>query len=213
MIRDIEDNYPEYLDDELGYAWDAWDILPADVIRRHDALVAATQSELADIDPAGLDDLDRWAYARACRRAGDIDGFLEAARLVLASEQGHRGLNYPDVYVATIQAMARAERIDEANLHLEQLRERWPEDTRSVRLAVFVASVWDVASAREALNDAIEHHQDDAELLFEIAEDLHVTERPELCREALLAVEAAAERTGATAVLVDVTVFREKLTA
>lgn len=170
MIDDIEDNYPEYLDDERGYQFDAWDVLPADVVRRHDAIAQADAARLAELDPAGLDDLDRWAYARASRNAGDQSGFLAGARLIITSTEDHRGLDYADVFVAVIEAHADAELGDEAALHLRTFRERFPDDGRAVRLEVYLAARTERLA--DVLTAAINEVRDDAERLFEIAEDL-----------------------------------------
>lgn len=207
MIEDIEDNYPEYLEDELGYAWDAWDVLPADVIRRHDSIVTASAHELDSIDPAALDDLDRWAYARACRRSGDVDGFLSAARLVVASKEAHHGLQYAEVFIATIGLMATEGLGDEALLHLSEFRERWPEDSRAVRLE---ASVTIRQDPQKAIDTALTDAADDADRLFEIAEDvaqLHPTGAEQL----LQAAESLARGEEATSLLLDIDLLRAEL--
>lgn len=208
MIDDIEDNYPEYLEDERGYTWDAWDVLPANVIRRHDAIVDSTAEELSRLDPAGLDDLDRWALARASRAVGDQERFLDATRLILASDEEHRGISYADVFVAAIEAFADEGLGDEAMLHLATLRERWPDDARATRLAVYVAARSGIleTAVERALVDAAE----DAELLYEIAEDLVVI-APRAAARILAKASAQAHAESRVSLQLDIELLRAKL--
>ncbi len=211
MIDDIEDNYPEYLADERGYAWDAWDVLAADVIRRHDAIARASADDLAALDPAGLDDLDRWAFARASRELMDLDGFFDAARLVMASSDEHRGVSYAEVFISAIEALSDAGLGDEASLHLRTFRERWPEDTQAARLSVWIAARGpDLATS---LEDAIAELMDDAEAMFEIGEDLAAIGASEHALTALDAAAALADTHGLRALLLDIALLRADLAA
>lgn len=210
MIDDIEDNYPEYVEDVRGYAWDAWDVLPADVIRRHDAIQDASPTELTALDPAGLDDLDRWAYARASRAAGDVDGFLEAARLVLASKEDHRGLSYVDVHVSAIEALASAGHVDEASLHLATFRSRWPDDRRATRLAVWIAARGPDLDA--AITDALSEAANDGDLLYEISEDLAAAGASAEALAVLAKAEGVATSEGRRALMLDIALLRDQLT-
>ena len=200
MTDDIIDDYPDYLDDERGYAWDAWDVLPADVIARHDAIAAGSADDLDALDPAGLDDLDLWAYARVWRKLGKQDEFLDAVRLLLASKDEHRGLRYADVWVEAIESLSRAGACDEAALHLRSFRERWPTDSRADRLQAWIA-VHD-GRAEDGAREAVATIVDDAELLFEVAEDY-----VRLGQDAALLIARCrelAEQQGRTALVLDI---------
>jgi hypothetical protein len=213
VIVDIEDNYLEYVDDERGYTWDAWDVLSADVIRRHDDVLRSSAEELAALDPAGLDDLDRLAYGRASRRHGDLDGFLDAGRLILASGRNHRGVDYRGVYAAVIETLARQTAFDEARLLHEEMGDRWPDDEEVDRLQVWIALHFDEASAAAAIEDVLSRRGRDPELIFELCEDALTAGRAELASQLLARTEAVAREENLSAILVDVELLREKLGA
>ncbi len=211
MIQDIEDNYPDYVDDERGYAWDVWDVLAADVMRRHDDVLNSSPEALGRLDPGGLDDLDRWAYARASRRHGDLEGFLDAGRLIVASERGHRGIDYRGVFATIIETLAREGATDEARLLHEEMANRWPGNDEVERLHVFIALQFDEEHALEAVDGVLERRPDDAELFFELSEDAHHAGRPALAGELLRHAEESARRQGHTAILVDIELFKKQL--
>lgn len=210
MIEDIEDDYDDYPAEEAGYAWDAWDVLTAGEIKRHDAIVHASADELAKLDPAGLDDLDRWAYARASRRLADEDGFLDAVRLILTSGEEHRALERSEIFGAAIDAMARSGAHDEAALHLAAARKQWPDDPAFEALAVVVAARRDAAAADPAVDEFMQKYSADSEALFELAEDLVALEQVEPAKRLLDGAEAAARKKAAST-LVDIQLLRSKL--
>jgi hypothetical protein len=206
MIDDVEDNYLEYLDDERGYAWDAWDLLPADVVRRHDGIVHATSDELARLDPATLDDLDRWAYARACESRADREGFTGAARLIAASDAEHLGVDYAEVFIALIEKLADDGTGDEAQLLLRTFRERWSDDTRAARLEVYIGAR--TGDAERSLAEAMTEVGDDGERLFEIAEDLLAAGAIEQARRVLGHATDVAREQDLRPLLLDIELLR-----
>lgn len=211
MIEDIQDDYPEFLDDQLGYAWDAWDVLGSDEIRRHDAIAASTAEELAGLDPEAMDDLDRWAFARAARRLGDADAFLRATRLLLDPKGTHRGLEYREIFAVAVQVLGEQGAFEEAELHLQVMSESWPHDTDVERLSARVAFLSDPARGTQAFSSLLARWSDQPELLFEVATDLVALGDRTFAETALQACVEAAQATGEEAALVDVALLREEL--
>src|SRR5690554_1990939 len=74
--QSLGDTYEEYLDDEWGYAYDAWDIVTQHDVRRHDVLLHADVALLEVQIDTDLDDLQRFAVARAWRRHGNSSEYL-----------------------------------------------------------------------------------------------------------------------------------------
>lgn len=215
MIEDIEDDYPTYVTDELGYAWDAWEIVTSDEMRRHDELLAASADELSQIDPGTLDDLSRWAYARRARELQGEDAFIDVARLVLGSTAegagtAHPALDYAEVHYAVAASLANVGALDEAAVVVSAATTSWPDDSDLRRLDVCIAvrSRPEVAAAR--VEKFVDDHAGDAELLFELAEDLAGMGMVELAGVALDACQVAA--TG-TSTMIDVELLREELAA
>ena len=212
MIDDLEDDYAEYLADELGYACDARDDLRGPSLSemlRHDELTESSAAELEALDPTSLNDLLRWGYARGCRRHGDIDGFLAAARLVVESDTPHGSILYDEVYESLIETLANHGLQDEADLLVERFAARWPDDTRAHRLAVFVGIRGQDLATR--LESARGHLSADPERMFEIAEDLAQNGAVDPCGDWLRAVEERAEEMGLRALLLDIALLRADL--
>lgn len=210
MIEDIEDNYPDYLDDELGYVWEAWDILPADAIRRHDEIFAMGAGELRALALDQLDDLELWAYARAQRRLGDQGAFLAALRVMFIAEGKHPAIDYADARASLIEALIDAGELPDAAQHLAEARSEFPDDPAFVRLEVHHAFAAGEEAGAATMASTIEAHGDDAELLYELAEDFARVGRPERARELLVIARRAAER-HARAALVDIELLEQRL--
>ncbi len=169
VIEDLEDDYPEYVEEELGYQWDAWDVVTTAQMRRHDAILAGARDGL---QVGELNDLERWAWARAARRAGDDAGFLAAALAILRAPTDHVAIDYRDVTVAAAIASAKAGSHGEAFELLEGGLQRWPEDQDLLRCRALVRISEGKSSPQDVVAEMLEGHADAPEMLFELAEDL-----------------------------------------
>lgn len=99
-IRDIEDNYPEYVNETLGYSYDVWDVVPTSVRREHDRIIHLDPAQLSAQTQATLPDVARWALARRLRQAGDVLGFLNIAQELAEKPEPAPGLNPHDIRLA-----------------------------------------------------------------------------------------------------------------
>jgi hypothetical protein len=206
--RDIEDNYESYLDDELGYAWGVWDRTTLANIARHDDILHAVSDDIAALDPAGLDDLQRLALARACRRHDDPEGELDSLRLIVSDSMEHPGVNYVEVVDRTVARLCGALLFDEAEVIIERLEaQEWcAQPQLYMRALVRLAS--ETSMGRDAFEELLIDAPDDPELRFDVAEDLIRFGRMDDANELLDDAEQVANRTGNKAVLVDIELLR-----
>lgn len=167
---DIEDNYADYVQDTWGYAWDAWDVLPADVIRRHDHLLK-TDTAVDTIDLASLTNFERWALVSHDEKSVR----LESLRLIISSSEDSPGLNLAEVFDFAVRAFSDEELFDEA-LHVEEkLVEKWPEYP-GLALARLYRELREGQPTEPAVARVLENVEDTEEmkvdLWIEVAEEL-----------------------------------------
>ncbi|MBA2662141.1 MAG: hypothetical protein H0U74_07580 [Bradymonadaceae bacterium] len=213
--KTIADGYLSYVDDELGYSYEAWDVLSVEAIRAHDVILHTDSASLDAVDRLTIDDFERWALARAYRRCGELEGFFGVCESLTLSTAAHPGIVYTEVVELYAEELARANRLAKAQSKLAEARLRWPEpgalpyaiDARILLLAGDL----DLALGRyRALADA---HPDDAELRFEIAEDLTQNSQTSSAGPWLDEALAVAERVGDRALIVDIELLRIELGA
>lgn len=207
-IREVEDNYEEYLSDELGYAWGVWDRQSLAAIARHDELLNADAETVAATDPASLDDLERLALARAAHRASDVEAELDALRLIASEPMEHPGVHYVEIFERLASRLCDESLFDEAEMMLDRLQgQEWCEHPPNYARAL-VRFRSDRTQGIEPFESLLAESPDDAELRFDLAEDLAAFGAEEHVEPLLAAAEEIARRTGIDAVLVDIAVFR-----
>ncbi|TXD31664.1 hypothetical protein FRC96_20360 [Lujinxingia vulgaris] len=109
----IGDNYPDYLDDEAGYLYHAWEVTSIGEAARHDRwLLAPLDDELPLSELQS--DLERWALARRCLQLQRPDDFLTICEAILTGERHHPALNYGEIALQRAAALARAARLPDA---------------------------------------------------------------------------------------------------
>ena len=210
--QDLVDDYPDYLEDTLGYRFDARDVLTLGELHRHDDLLHADPTTLEELDLEALDDLQRWAVGRNARRRGDTEAFVEAARLVLGGATDHAAIAYAEVYEATVGVLIDAGRFDEAAALLQRFREEHPDAQQVDGLEVRLAYRRDPLEGRATAEALATAHPDDGELRYELAEDLLAMGMVEEAARWLDEAEAVAVRTADRPLQGDVTLLRARLT-
>lgn len=201
---DLEDDYPEYVDETWGYAWAAWDTLSAHVIARHDDIVA----ESIEDDPAGLTNLERWALVRNQKRRGE--SFLDTLRLILSNHEDQAGLNMPEIFEFAVRALASHELFDEAEHAETTLEEHWPEYEGSA-LARVTRKVLEGEDANQVVSDLLESWADDVDRLIELANELRYLGKLDAVRTTLAAAQRVAEKADDRPSLLDIQLFLETL--
>lgn len=207
------DNYDEYLEDTLGYAYGVRDIVPVGTLRSHDRLREDPETHLGDRSLQDLSDLEKLGLARGLKRNNDLDGFASVIEDLIHSDGADPGVDYPEIPLLGALVMHRSEHFRHARAWLDQAIEKWPDRSRSAKLlkgrVLLNAQGGDAATEHyEALVSA---HPDDPELSFEIAEDLAAEGKPELATRWLGRARQTAEDVGDRAILVDIEVLESRL--
>ncbi len=174
-IQDLEDNYPEYLDDALGYAYSAWDATPEAEVLAHDRVLFADSMD--GLDPAGLSDLERWAYARRAAKSGDTEAFVSATEMILASKEPHPALAIEEIYVRAIDVVADAQRFDEADEWVARLKKAFPEYEDLPLIEAILVARQDAGRGHVALEKLVASDIDDETWIDLVSELLRIGRR------------------------------------
>ena len=207
--RSIEDNYPEYLEHEYGYAYEVADVMSQAALARHEELLHLDAGALEQVNLEDLDDFQLWAVARAWRRLGEFERFVELSRRLIDSDDEHPVVIYSEISRWLARELTGHERTEEAQQILAEHLERWPSDTQARALAGLVAYVASDDDAR--LQTLVDDYPDDAELHFEIAEDLWRFGRGEAASKWLEQADKAAERSQDASVRVDIELLADRI--
>jgi hypothetical protein len=209
--RSIEDNYPEYLEHEYGYAYEVADVMSQTAIVRHEELLHADTDELEAVALDSLDDFQKWAVARAWRRLGNTERFFGACETLLDSKEEHPVVIYSEISRWLAEELARAERLEEAHERLASHLERWPSDVQAQELIGIIDLLANEGDDTR-LRELVAEYPADAELRFEIAEDLWRFEKLDAARAWLDEAREAATSTGDQAALVDIELLAARIT-
>ena len=208
--RSIEDNYPEYLEHEYGYAYEVADVMSQSAIVRHEELLHASAAELEALAVDSLDDFQTWAVARAWRRLGERERFYETGKKLLASDEEHPVVIYSEISRWIAQELTGAERLNEARELLERHLEKWPSDVQAQELIAIVVLLGDEGDDAK-LRELADEYPADAELRYEIAEDLWRFGRQEAAMRWLDEARETAEQSGDDAALVDIELLASRM--
>ncbi len=201
---DLEDDYPEYVDETWGYAWDVWDTTHARNISRHRKILA----EGSDDDPAGLSNFDRWALVRHQQESGEP--FLDSLRLMLTSPQDHGGLNLPEIFEFAIRALAHHGLFDEAEHAEQKLEELWPEYP-GLSLASMTRKALEGRDREELAHEAIESWSEDVDQLIDFAKEWRYLGESEMARKTLSAARSIAQTNDDRPSLLDIELMLSEL--
>jgi hypothetical protein len=209
----IGDPYEEYLDDTLGYRYEAWDFVTQQEIRRHDELLHADESFLSSLPAAELDDLQRLAVALAWRRLGRRERYLDELLSLTRSTAEHPALDYSDLTTRALLESAHQGASEQARDLLTLFRQRWPEHkTQAAQLQINLALLGgDREQACTIYEGLMADEPRDAMTVLDLAEDALHCGDSELARRWVEDARQIAQATGDTATLVDITLFIEEL--
>lgn len=208
------DNYEEYLADEMGYAWNARDVVAMSTLERHDELAAASAEELEQEDFSELNDFLRWAVARRWAQLGHVERFAVAVNNLLESMEPSALLQYHEIYLTSARLLADADHHDQALALLERYSSIGPEDASpALRLrAVIHLGRDDIEAGEDVLAELRETFGQQPEVCFEVAETLAGAGYTERAAEWLKRARAAAEEVGDRPILVDIELLEGRLT-
>ncbi|QDG49811.1 hypothetical protein FIV42_03370 [Persicimonas caeni] len=208
--RSIEDNYPEYLEHEYGYAYEVADVMSQAEIMRHEELLHADTATLEGLELDSLDDFQKWAVARAWRRLGDHERFLDVSKQLLDSQKEHPVVIYSEISRWVAQELAGADKLEDAKDLLTKHLARWDSDVQARELmgiVEFLTAEGDDSTLRQLADE----YPADAELRYEIAEDLWRFGKHRAAERWLDEARQAAEQSGDEAALVDIELLATRI--
>ncbi len=177
----IGDDYPEYVDDECGYQYHAFEVISASELARHEAIRRAPDPEalqaLADDLPDG-DDLCRWAVARRHLHFGDQEQYFHWLDQVIQDPREHPALLYQEIFADAARRRAATDGTDAAQPYRDALETAFPEMAKALpwldaRLLLEARHFEEAHQAYETLLDDDEIPDEVVvECCLEIAEDL-----------------------------------------
>ncbi|TXD38526.1 hypothetical protein FRC98_06495 [Lujinxingia vulgaris] len=170
----IGDNYSDYLNDEAGYLYHAWEVTSIGEAARHDRWLRWEARGELPLHEA-QSDLERWGLARRCAQLQRIDDFLSLTDAILSGERYHPALHYGEIALQRAAALARGGRLADAFAMVETsaaLPQPLPLTPARARAWLTLAA-GDALEADRLYLDALGDEPDGqlAEVLFEIAED------------------------------------------
>jgi tetratricopeptide (TPR) repeat protein len=171
---DLEDDFADFVDEELGYAEIDWDTLPEKEVDFHDRIRRMPQGELEKLVLDELSDFCRWAAARAYLRLGLEEPFEQTALPLIASQKRSPALDYVDILLALMGRYARRGAFNDAFDMLDLLDELAPEDDLLKERFRGILTIQHGATEEglEQLAQLAERRPDDAYFLLSLGEDL-----------------------------------------
>lgn len=209
----IGDNYTEYLDEECGFAYDIAEQMTRQDIATQDAIIQASPQELRAIEDAMAtpeNGLHLWMLARAWEQAGEMDRYFDLCARLLAAEDAHPLVIYPEISRRVARQHALAGDFERAQQRLRAHQERWADDAQAQQLAALIGYLASPEADDSALRALVAKSPQDAEIRFEIAEDLWLFERPDAAA-AWLDEASEVARQFDPATLVDVELLRARM--
>lgn len=210
--RSIGDDYPDYIDDERGYHYHAWEVISASELSRHEALRRAESAEELDALEQSLEaytDLDRWVIANRRRAFDDQAAYDEHVDAILSGKREHPALFYQEIFGDMARRKANAGGMELAEPYIHAVAEAFPEVESALpwlRARLLLEShEFDACEAayEELLNDSEIPPQVVAECCLELTEDLLAAGEEERARAWHQRAVREAEEVGYRAVLVD----------
>ena len=197
FARSIGDDYADYVDDEFGYTYHAWEVISASESARHERIRRATMAGLKDLaeSMSPLSDLDRWVLARRhLLDEGDEQTYFELLQPLLDGDFDHPALHYPEILLDVARRHAEQEQLDRARQLVDDLARRWPQfdDIIPLLQANLLLYGRRFDEAHRAYEEALSDEEDVIDLYIEAAEDFLRFGALELAHEWLNSAEETA---------------------
>lgn len=218
--RSIGDDYPDYIDDELGYQYHAWEVISATESARLEAIHLGRDNDLDSLEASQntLSDLERWALARRRLQQENRPAYFKLVTAIAQGPMEHRALNYPEVLADLSRRFAEENNFTNASFWADKIGEHWSELLPTVPLLkahhlLLAGQLDDATQAYErALNElASDDSHPIVDLLIETAEDFLNARAFEQARAFLEQAQLAAQKTDDNASQVDIELLRQEL--
>ncbi len=190
--EDIEDEFADFVDEELGYAEIDWDTLPAKDVDKHNTIRQMTLKQAKAHKLGRSSDFCRWALAKTFLGHGDIDAFHKTALPLITSKKRSPALDYVDILLALVGRQASTSNFDAAFSLLDEVSKVATDEPGLERRfrAILTIQQGDAEKGLEMLASLAEEFASDGPFLLSIGEDLCGLE---LWNEALEYLEIAEE--------------------
>ncbi len=213
--RSIGDDYTEYVDDEYGYHYHAWEVISASESRRHEE-IRIGENELVDSLFENLDalsDLELWALARRRLQEGIRHDYFSSVELIISGDRTHPAISYPEVFADLARRYAEDGDLTRGRELVDSIGLHWPElvDALPLLFAQLYLHSGDLEQADKAYREAMASPPD-VDLLIEITEDFLSLSAIEKAREWLEIARQRAVEINDTASLVDIELLQIQLT-
>lgn len=211
--RSIGDEYKEYVDDEYGYQYHAWEVISASESTRHEE-IRLGDDEFLDACEERLDtlsDLELWALGRRRLKQDQRRAYFACIERILDGNLAHRALAYPEIFADAARRKAEEGDYGRADELIDAIAKNWPILEKALpflRAQVLLVSK-KIDEADRAYEAAMENDTEDGndsrvDLLIEIAEDFLRFDAPEVGLRWVERARQAAIDSGDTASLVDI---------
>ena len=213
--RSIGDDYTEYVDDEYGYHYHAWEVISASESKRHEE-IRIGENELVDSLFENLDtlsDLELWALARRRLQEGIRSDYFSAVELIISGNRTHPAISYPEVFADLARRYAEDGDLTRGRELVDSIGLHWPElaDALPLLFAQLYLHNGDLEQADKAYREAMASPPD-VDLLIEITEDFLSLSAIEKARQWLEIAKKRAVEINDTASLVDIELLQIQLT-
>ncbi|MCA9562954.1 MAG: hypothetical protein KC561_05670 [Myxococcales bacterium] len=173
-LDDIQDEFANFIDDELGYSDVDWDSLPEKEVDLHKEIRAMSKAQLAKVKLKGVSDFARWAVARTYLEHGDVASFIETTEPLLSSKKRSPALDYVDIALSLVSRLAQEKKFSEAEAVISKLGDLAPSEKmlQPRFAAILTIQKGDRADGLEMLAKLAEENASDLVFLLSIGEDL-----------------------------------------
>lgn len=215
FARSIGDEYPDYVDDELGYRYHASEVISAAESSRLQRIRLGDRDRLADIEQQLDDysDLERWALGRRHLREDRLQQYFDVVEPIVEGPLEHPALDYPEIFVDLARQRARNDRLEAAGRLVDRMESHWPELEEALPLLHAQTLLWAnrLSEAHDAFLEALKAHEEDVDLRVETAEDFLEVEAHDYARQWLQRARRVAEDVEDDASLVDIELLERRL--
>lgn len=210
------DNYPQYLRDTLGYAYDATDRVSLRSREHHFEWLNAGPDELDSADPSTLDDFTLLGVARGWLAVDNLNGFTDVVDHLLEPPRNHDAVRYPEVVLLAGYTLGDHDAPDRGLQYLQTHDDLFDLDRDRREYALLEGRLFlqddSPNEATSSFQNACEIN-DEAETRLDIATVCARIDARDRALEWLDRAEQLADTSGRSALTVDIDVWRDRLTS
>ena len=209
------DNYPEYLRDTFGYAYDATDRVPLASRESHLSWLDASSDELESAELDEMNDFVRLGVCRGFLNAGRTDQFVDVTRRLLDTPRDHRAVRYTELPLLVASILGESGRPEDGLDFLRDYDELAETEADRREYLLFRGRLFLQSGRPDEANTAF--HQaceisDEPETRLDITAVCAQAEADDVAVTWLDKAESLARNQNDSALLVDIDVWRERLT-